>query len=186
MEQKVINRFTKGEDFVTLILARDTTTLVTKLQRINHFRYLIFMGNGNGLISYGKGKGLDFEEALTNAHRDAKRNLIAIPLDLIMTLPRELYTYHNGVELYLWPRGQTNAWGSPVMALMLQLAGVNHCQFKIVARNLNMYSLVYCYFMAMTQNLTPKDMAEKIGHKTYHENYGSRRYTDSPQGLYRL
>ena len=39
------------------------------------------MGNSNGVIGYGKGKGYDFEQALDNAMKDAKRNLIAIPLD---------------------------------------------------------------------------------------------------------
>jgi ribosomal protein S5 len=48
------------------------------------------MGNGNGLVGYGKGKGSDFEEALDNALLHCKRNLIAIPLDIYHTVPQKL------------------------------------------------------------------------------------------------
>jgi len=40
------------------------------------------MGNGNGIIGYGKGKGLDFEEALDNAIMHCKKNLIAVKIYL--------------------------------------------------------------------------------------------------------
>ena len=40
-------------DFHTLLIDRDTTTQVTTLNRVNHFRTLVFMGNGNGVIGYG-------------------------------------------------------------------------------------------------------------------------------------
>ena len=76
-----------NDDFMVIILARGVTTKVTTLQRIQTSRYLIFMGNANGVVGYGKGKGTDFEEALDNAIMHCKRNLIAVPLDLLNTLP---------------------------------------------------------------------------------------------------
>ena len=48
------------------------------------------MGNCNGVISYGKGKGRDFEQALDKAIKDAKKNLIAIPVDPYMSFTRKL------------------------------------------------------------------------------------------------
>ena len=44
------------DEFMIMLIDRDVTTLTTTLNRVNHFRYLIFMGNCNGVISYGKGK----------------------------------------------------------------------------------------------------------------------------------
>ena len=52
------------------------------------FRYLVFMGNCNGVIGYGKGKGTDFEDAMDKAIEDCKKNLIAINLDHFVTWPR--------------------------------------------------------------------------------------------------
>jgi ribosomal protein S5 len=48
------------------------------------------MGNCNGVIGYGKGGGLDFEDALDKAVNDCKKNLVAINLDHFLTLPRTL------------------------------------------------------------------------------------------------
>ncbi len=45
------------------------------------------MGNCNGVIGYGKGKGNDFEAALENAILHCKKNLIAVPLDHMMSFP---------------------------------------------------------------------------------------------------
>ena len=59
----------KGEEifdpsqFTLLFIDSDSVTNVTSLNRVNHRRVLIFCGNGNGLISYGKGKSEDYEGA---------------------------------------------------------------------------------------------------------------------------
>jgi ribosomal protein S5 len=39
------------------------------------------MGNGNGLISYGKSKALTVDKSLKEAIDECKKNIIAIPLD---------------------------------------------------------------------------------------------------------
>ena len=80
----------KNESFILLIMKRGTTTQVTTLQRINHFRYLVVMGNCNGIIGYGKGKGLNFEDALDKSIENCKKNLIAINLDHFLTWPRKV------------------------------------------------------------------------------------------------
>jgi ribosomal protein S5 len=48
------------------------------------------MGNGNGLISYGKSRALTPEASMTKAIIDCKKNLIAIPLDHTCTMPRHI------------------------------------------------------------------------------------------------
>lgn len=53
--------------FTILILSKGVTTKTTTLERVNTFRYLVFMGNENGIIGYGIGKGAEFEQALDKA-----------------------------------------------------------------------------------------------------------------------
>ena len=48
---------------------------------MNHRRVLLFIGNGNGIISYGKGKGHDYEGAFDNAFKKLRANLICIELN---------------------------------------------------------------------------------------------------------
>lgn len=50
-------------EFTLIFIASDSVTNVTSLNRVNHRRVLLFCGNGNGLISFGKGKGEDYENA---------------------------------------------------------------------------------------------------------------------------
>lgn len=55
------NEIFDGNSFTLMFLDSDSVTNVTSLNRVNHRRVLIFIGNGRGLISYGKGKGEDYE-----------------------------------------------------------------------------------------------------------------------------
>jgi small subunit ribosomal protein S5 len=45
------------DDFVIILLNVRSNTKVTTLNRINSYKTLLFMGNGNGIISYAKGSG---------------------------------------------------------------------------------------------------------------------------------
>lgn len=47
--------------FSLIFMCSDSVTNVTSLNRVNSRRVLIFVGNGNGLISYGKGKAEEYE-----------------------------------------------------------------------------------------------------------------------------
>jgi ribosomal protein S5 len=49
------------DQFTLIFLASDSVTNVTSLNRVNHRRVLIFIGNGKGLVSYGKGKASEYE-----------------------------------------------------------------------------------------------------------------------------
>ena len=75
------NWFEVNDDFIMLLLERNMSTKVTTLNRINYFRTLLFMGNGNGIISYGKSRALNPEDSMKKAVMECKKNLIAIPLD---------------------------------------------------------------------------------------------------------
>jgi hypothetical protein len=52
-----------SKEFVLIFIASDSVTNVTALNRVNHRRVLIFIGNGAGLCSFGKGKSEDYEQA---------------------------------------------------------------------------------------------------------------------------
>lgn len=98
-----------------------------------------------------KGKGYDYEEALLNAIKDAKRNLVPIPLDLWMTNPLTLESKFNDFKLKITPRPKGfNSLGNPTMASMLILAGMMHCSFKCQSRNQVPYAMAYAFFKAVS------------------------------------
>jgi ribosomal protein S5 len=113
-------------DFTLMVMDQGSITLVTRLNRINHRRVLIFVGNGKGVIGYATGKGLDHEHAMENAFKILKRNLICINVDVLNTNPAPLYARHNDFRLWIYPRQKPNFWGYPELWHMLTLAGMHN------------------------------------------------------------
>lgn len=182
--QKKLIELYGHQEFMMIVMDRGMTTLVTTLNRVNHFRYLVFMGNCNGIIGYGKGKGTNFEIAFKNAVFDCKKNLTAIPLDHFQSLTAQVETHYNGTNFYLNPKDFFNSWGSPTLGTMILLSGITHTSFKIIARNRSPYNLVTVLFMSLTRLATPKDLAENIGFKIYHQNFAPWEYTNA-KGYFR-
>jgi hypothetical protein len=56
-------------DFTLIFIDSDSVTNVTALNRVNARRVLLFIGNGNGIISYAMGKGEDYEAAFEIAFK---------------------------------------------------------------------------------------------------------------------
>ena len=99
-------------DFDTIIMDRRMTSNTTRLRRLNSFKVLLFGGNYNGIIGYGKGSGHNGQIAMKNAMNNLKQNLIAINLDYLNTFPRGMYAKFGSYEITLHPRQKFNSWGS--------------------------------------------------------------------------
>lgn len=56
-------------EFTLIFIDSDSVTNVTALNRVNARRVLLFIGNGNGVISYAMGKGEDYEAAFEIAFK---------------------------------------------------------------------------------------------------------------------
>ncbi len=55
------------DDFMILLFNTRSNTKVTTLNRIQSYKTLLFMGNGNGIISYAKGRGVNPLDSITKA-----------------------------------------------------------------------------------------------------------------------
>ena len=75
------------DDFGYLIIENKITTNTTTLRRINTFKSLVFGGNQNGIVGYGKGSGIEFDSAVERALKDLHQNLVCINLDPKNTFP---------------------------------------------------------------------------------------------------
>ncbi len=90
-------------EFSLLFLDSDSVTNVTALNRTNHRRILLFIGNGNGIISYAMGKGVDYELAFESCYKKLRKNLTCIPLDQRFTVPSVLKARHNDYQITIYP-----------------------------------------------------------------------------------
>jgi ribosomal protein S5 len=120
---------------------------------------LLFIGNSDGVISFGKGKAVDYENAFEQAFKRLRQNLVCVPLDANMSVSRRLEGRHNDFHLKVWPQDTANYWGNPHIWKMLLHTGMTHCRFMIKSRKSDPYSMVYAFFNAVTQNQTPDSIS---------------------------
>ena len=147
------------------------TSKSTTLNRIMSYRVLLFMGNGNGIISRGSGKDISLSTALHKAVNQCKKNLITIPRDPRCTLPLAMKEKFQDYKLYLNPIPGFNSWGHPVMGSMLTAAGIDHCRFHVSHTEKNIFNVANVFYKAMTKNSTPKQLAERQGFKVYRHQF---------------
>lgn len=161
-------------------------TNVTSLNRVNHRRVLLFIGNGSGLISYGKGKGEDYEQAFDNAFKKMRQNLVCLSLDVNFSSPKMLEGRHNDFRIKIYPQAEPNYWGNPLIWKMLLHSGFAHCRYVCKSRKRDPYSLIYGFFNAVTNNKTPDEIARLEGKKLHQVSFGNKtlgagtEYTNNP------
>jgi small subunit ribosomal protein S5 len=162
--------------FKLMIMERKMTTNTTSLRRISKYKALVWCGNCNGVIGYGKAVSGNMKICIRKAISNCKQNLVAINLDFYNTCPQSIYSKFGRYQIVLWSRKFNNAWGHPKYGAMMQIAGLRHCMFKFLFDEPNNYSLVYCLMKLFTQNTTPKLMAEQLGRRLYDTSWSSRKY----------
>lgn len=158
-------------DLTLIFIDSDSVSNVTSLSRVNHRRVLIFLGNGNGVVSYGKGKATEYEQAFDNAFKFAKKIMLCLDIEEIFTSPRPLAGRHNDFRIRILPQEIPNYWGNPTIWEMLKHTGFFHCRFICVSRKRDPYSLIYGFFNAVSKNRTPSQIATLTGHKLHREGY---------------
>lgn len=166
-------------NFNSVILDAGTTTNITKLARVNKRHVLLYMASTDGIISYGRGVGINYQDALEDAMFRLKRNLICINLDHFLTVPGYLVGeyYNTKVEIFSDKSGKS-FWGNPLFYNLLAFAGLSKFQIRVHCRNVNYYSILHCFFKCLINNETPRQIAEKTGTKFYEITYGRAWRTD--------
>ena len=163
------------QDFTMMFLDADSTTNVTSLNRVNKRRILFFIGNGNGLISFGKGKGDDYESAFDNAFKKMRFNMVCLSIDRDMTFPKILQGRHNDFKIKIWPNHSgPHYWGNPQMWKLLLHSGFHNVRYQCISREQEPYSMLYAYFNCVTQNQTLADISQLQGTKLHVVSYGNK------------
>lgn len=107
------------DTFDYIIMDRNVTSNTKTLRRIQSFETLVFGGNCNGIVGYGKGKGNSFVDALDRAVMNLFTNLISINLDALNTFPKPIRSRFNRTEITMFPRDHFNSWGHVLYADMI-------------------------------------------------------------------
>lgn len=111
-------------EYEDVTLAIDRVTRVVKGGRRMRFRAVVVLGNRKGKVGLGTGKAGEVQASIQKAQRDAKRNLLIVPM-AESTIPHEVNIKHKAARLRLMPasKGTGIIAGGP-LRVILDLAGV--------------------------------------------------------------
>lgn len=170
--------------FNMIFLDADMVCNMTRLNRVYERRCLLFIGNKEGLVSYGIGRGPLYEDAYIDANKQLKKNLIAIPIDPLLTCSLDLKARFNDYRIYIRSSHNPSFWGHHLMCLMLRYTGLYHAGFVIKSRKKEPYAMIFAFFKAITRNKTPlqtSEMACYKSNKTYISRGRKYEYRISPE-----
>jgi len=101
------------------------------------FSVTVVIGNRKGSVGVGVGKGTDTALAIEKAIKNAKKNMVKLPLTKEMSLHHEVAAKYNSARVYLAPApGKGLVAGSSVRNV-LDLAGVTDVSAKVISRSKN-------------------------------------------------
>ena len=95
-------------------------------------RAAVVIGNLNGLVGFGMGKGDDISDAVMKAYNEAKKNLIQVPI-VNETLPYEVKAKFKSAKVIIKPtRSGRGLIAGSVVRDILYLAGYKNATAKIL------------------------------------------------------
>ncbi len=138
-----------------IISIRRVTRVVTGGRRFA-FSVAIVAGDKKGRVGVGLGKAGDTSLAIEKALRDAKKNMITIPMTKDASIPHEVYAKFNASEVRIMPApGRGIIAGSSVRPV-LELAGVKNCGAKLLSGSKNQINNARAAIKALSQLKAPK------------------------------
>jgi small subunit ribosomal protein S5 len=101
------------------------------------FSVSMVIGDKKGKVGVGIGKAGDTQLAIEKAVRDAKKNMIIVPMDKNSHIPHDVHVKYASSEVMIMPApGRGLVAGSSVRTV-LELAGVKDVTAKIFSRSKN-------------------------------------------------
>lgn len=136
-------------EFDTNILDLARVTRVTQGGKHLSFRACVVVGDHKGRVGFGVKKGKDVQIGVDKATRNAKKNLIQVPI-VNDTIPHIVYSKFKAAKVMLKPapRGSGIIAGGAVR-VVLELAGVPNVSSKILGKTKNKISIVKATFEAL-------------------------------------
>ena len=113
-----------GLELIEKVVSIQRVTKVTKGGRTFSFSAIVVVGDQNGVVGYGLGKGKEVTLAITKATDNAKKQLVRIPI-LNGTIPHEQYGKYGGAKVFIRPASSgTGVIAGGAMRSIIEAVGV--------------------------------------------------------------
>lgn len=113
------------------------------------FSVTVVIGDRKGRVGVGIGKGADTALAIDKAVRDARRNLITLPLTKQGSLAHTVSAQYGPSVVTIIPSPGRGLVAGSAMRTVLELAGVQNVVTKILSRSKNKLTIARATIMAL-------------------------------------
>lgn len=144
-----------GLDLKDYVISINRVTKVVKGGKNLSFSALVVVGNGNGVVGFGKGKAREVPMAIKKGIEAAKKNLMRVPL-AGSTIPHEVIGEFGSGRVLLKPapEGTGVIAGAPVRAVM-QALGVRDVVTKSLGTS-NPHNVIRATFEGLRELKDPE------------------------------
>ncbi|MGC8880671.1 MAG: ribosomal protein S5 [Minisyncoccia bacterium] len=159
------------EDFETQVIDIARVARVTAGGKRLSFRATVLVGKKkNYEIGLGIGKGRDVALAIEKATREAKKNLIKIPI-IKNTIPHEVKAKYGAAEIILKPAKEGKGIiAGGVARTIFKLAGVPNVSSKMLGRTNNAINNAKAVLLAILKLKAPKEESKETIKEKLEEN----------------
>jgi len=154
-----------GEELVEKLVHINRVSKTVKGGKRFGFAALVVVGDGKGRAGFGHGKAREVPEAIQKATAAAKKAMVRVPLREGRTLHHDGTGHFGAGRVYVRsaPQGTGIIAGGPMRAVFESL-GVHDVVTKSVGTN-NPYNMIRATFEALTDQSSPKSVAQRRGKK---------------------
>ncbi len=125
------------QEFEQKIISIRRVTRVMAGGRRFSFSVAMVLGDKKGRIGVGIGKAGDTQLAIEKAMRDAKKNMITVPMNKENRIPHDAHVKYASSEVMIMPAAGRGLVAGSSVRTVLELAGVKDVTAKIFSRSKN-------------------------------------------------
>jgi small subunit ribosomal protein S5 len=164
-ERKGGERGGEESEFIERLVSINRVSKTIKGGRRFAFAALMVVGDGRGRVGFGTGKAREVPEAVEKATKQARRNMIRVPLREARTLHHDIVGREGAgrVMLRSAPQGTGIIAGGPMRAVF-EAVGIQDVVAKAIGSS-NAYSMVNATFNALKSMESPRQVAARRGKK---------------------
>lgn len=119
-----------------IISIRRVTRVMAGGRRFS-FSVAMVIGDKKGKVGVGIGKAGDTQLAIEKAVRDAKKNMITIPMNKDSHIPHDVHTKYASSEVMIQPAPGRGLVAGSSVRIVLEMGGVKDVTAKIFSRSKN-------------------------------------------------
>ncbi len=158
----VNNSITGNEDLLEKLVHVNRVAKVVKGGRQFGFTALTVVGDGNGMVGFGRGKAKEVPIAIQKAMENARKNMSPVALNE-GTLHYAMTGTHGAAKVYMQPASEgTGIIAGGPMRAVFEVAGVHNVLAKSIGST-NPINVVHATMNALRAISSPEMMAAKRG-----------------------